>query len=86
MKFLVVFAVILLGVWLWRNNRKEMLQGRNDEMMQAKTRTPPKQQMVSCAHCGVHLPQSEALPSPDGLGGAPWFCSAEHRKLGALKS
>lgn len=36
MKFFVVFAVIFVGVWLWRNNRKEMLQSRNDEMMQAK--------------------------------------------------
>lgn len=86
MKFLVVFAVIFLGVWLWRNNRKETLEKRNDETKQAVTRTALKQLMVSCAHCGVHLPQSDAVPSPDGLGGAPWFCSVEHRKLGALKS
>lgn len=32
------------------------------------------QHIVSCAHCGLHLPQSEALP---GLGGV--FCSAAHR-------
>ncbi len=86
MKFLVVFVVIFVGVWLWRSSRKELLQNRNDETRQAKTRTTSKQLMVTCAHCGVHLPQSDALPSPDGLGGAPWFCTVEHRKMGVLKS
>ena len=86
MKFLGVLAAIIVGVWLWRNYREDILQNHNNEKMQSKTRTAPKQQMVSCAHCGVHLPQSDALPSADGLGDAPWFCSAEHRKLGALKS
>ena len=36
---------------------------------------PDAQQIVSCAHCGLHLPQTEALP---GRGGQ--FCSAAHRK------
>lgn len=31
--------------------------------------------MVSCAECGTHLPEAEALP---GRGGH--FCSAEHRQ------
>jgi len=35
---------------------------------------PPPQDMVSCAHCGLHLPRDEALP---GRGGQ--FCSAAHR-------
>jgi uncharacterized protein len=30
--------------------------------------------MLSCAHCGVHLPRDEALP---GRGGV--FCDAAHR-------
>jgi uncharacterized protein len=34
--------------------------------------------MVQCAHCGVHLPASEALKSGDEL-----FCSDDHRRLGA---
>ncbi len=32
------------------------------------------QDMLSCAHCGLHLPRDEALP---GMGGV--FCSAAHR-------
>lgn len=34
--------------------------------------------MVRCAHCGVHLPRSEALL----LGNQTW-CSQDHAKLGA---
>ena len=34
----------------------------------------PPQQMIACAHCGVHLPRDEALP---GRGGV--FCGDAHR-------
>jgi len=30
--------------------------------------------MVCCAHCGVHLPKSEGL-----LAGGQFFCGVEHR-------
>jgi len=30
--------------------------------------------MVRCAHCGVHLPKSESI-----LAGGNFFCGAEHR-------
>ena len=33
--------------------------------------------MVRCAHCGIHLPRSEAL-----LSGGETGCSQEHAKLG----
>jgi uncharacterized protein len=36
------------------------------------------EQMVRCAHCGIHLPRSEALLS----NGQTWCC-AEHARLGA---
>jgi len=85
MKFLLVFIVLSLGAWLWRHNRKEMLQKRKDERARVDTQSAPQQAMVSCARCGVHLPQSDAIPNTDGLGGAHWFCSVEHRKLGVLK-
>jgi uncharacterized protein len=35
--------------------------------------TPP-QEIVTCAHCGLHLPASEALTA-----GSRRYCSAEHR-------
>jgi uncharacterized protein len=39
------------------------------------------QAMVRCAHCGVHLPRSEATL----IGGNTW-CSEIHAKLGVPKS
>ncbi|ARP89132.1 hypothetical protein CAL14_01490 [Bordetella genomosp. 9] len=38
----------------------------------------PPEQMVRCAHCGIHLPRSEATL----IGGRIW-CSQEHARLGA---
>ncbi|AWI53876.1 hypothetical protein DEH84_10880 [Aquabacterium olei] len=41
--------------------------------------TPPQtQEIVQCAHCGIHLPEAEAHHD---LGGLP-YCSAEHARLG----
>ena len=40
-------------------------------------RKPGEQQMVRCAHCGLHLPENEAV-SADGVH----FCSDAHKRLG----
>lgn len=40
-------------------------------------RTAPAEQMVRCAHCGIHLPRSEATL----IGGRTW-CSQAHARLG----
>jgi uncharacterized protein len=38
----------------------------------------PAEDMVACEHCGVNLPRSEALERR-----GRYFCSEEHRALGA---
>lgn len=68
MKFLLVIAVIVLVLWLARAAR------RAPERTGAPKRPAALEDMVSCAHCGVHLPRSEALPGRGGL-----FCGAAHR-------
>ena len=40
----------------------------------------PLESMVRCAHCGIHLPRSEAL-----LQGGQTWCNAEHARLGPGK-
>jgi uncharacterized protein len=35
--------------------------------------------MVQCAHCGVHLPRGESIAE-----GGRFFCSSEHRQLHGL--
>jgi len=38
-----------------------------------KRAAPPSADMVRCAHCGLHLPQAEAI-TRDGV----YFCSKQH--------
>lgn len=72
MKYLVLFAVLYIAYLVWRHNRIEA--GRS-----ASRRAPPAlQQMVSCAVCGLHLPESDAVRGSDGR----FFCGQEHRRLG----
>jgi uncharacterized protein len=42
----------------------------------------PPQQMVACAHCGVHLPSGDALLGPPSAKGPQYFCNADHRHAG----
>jgi uncharacterized protein len=81
MKYLLLLVVVAVAVWmLTARNRSS---GRSDEA------TPPGRKksaaaeskptpMLACAHCGLHLPQSDALFD---AGGKP-FCSEAHRLAG----
>jgi len=42
----------------------------------APPRAPEPERMVACAHCGVHLPESESLERNGRR-----YCSEEHRRL-----
>lgn len=68
MKYILVFALVMVGFWLWRNNRRADTQQDNE--------TPPAlpTEIVACDVCHVHLPRSEALTGPGGV-----YCSAAHR-------
>lgn len=46
----------------------------------APPRPKPLESMVRCAHCGIHLPRSEALLQD----GRTW-CGADHARLGPAK-
>jgi uncharacterized protein len=74
MKYLVLFAVLLIAYLLWRNARIDRGPGRN------RGAAPPAGplEMVSCAQCGVHLPKPEAIGGADGR----LYCSQEHRLRG----
>ena len=69
MKYLLVLAVVLVAVWIWRNNRR----------IGGGPGAPPPpaspQDMVRCPVCSVHLPRSDALAGPDGA----LYCCQEHR-------
>lgn len=74
MKYLLVALVLIIAVQIWRNNRRKA--DAPPPARRPSSRIP--EDMVTCAHCGVHLPRSDALLSPD----QQTYCSREHRKLG----
>jgi uncharacterized protein len=70
MKFFLVLAAVLLGVWLFRSSRR-------DQAPRQKPPAPPSgpQEMVSCQLCAVHFPKVDAVTGRLGL-----YCSTEHRQ------
>jgi len=68
MKLLVLLIVIVVVLWLMSSRRGSV---------QTKRRGAPRapEAMVVCAHCGVHLPHSDAVTGRDGL----LFCGNAHR-------
>lgn len=80
MKYILVLLVLVIAVGIWRNNRRRAEQVQRPAA-QRETRLQPPQDMVACAHCGLHLPRSDALM----LGHAAqlaYYCCAEHRAQG----
>ena len=70
-KLIVLVLLVAVAVWLLR---RALRSGQRDDI----ERTPPVHgELVSCAHCGVHLPRSEARTEGERL-----YCSEEHARLG----
>ena len=67
MKGLLLLVVILAGLWLWRARRPAPPPRRDP--------APSAQEMVRCAHCGVHLPQADAVHGRLGH-----YCCQEHQR------
>lgn len=72
MKYLLVLAIVLVVVWLWRKHRRDEKQQAEPA---AKAPLPAPQDMVRCPICSVHLPRTDALAGPDGR----LYCCQEHR-------
>lgn len=77
MKFLLVLVVLLAAVWLWRRNRAQDARDEAQERAQQPTQPPPAAlapaEMVSCLHCGLHLPASDAV-----IGARGHYCCTDH--------
>lgn len=70
-KFLLLLALLAVVWWLWRKNARSSEVPPPAAAREAET-------MVACVHCGVLLPQSEAL-----VEGARFYCCQEHRAAGS---
>ena len=78
MKYLVVFAVVVVALWWLRRSLGGPRQPGADggpSRREADVKPAPTESMQRCAHCGVHLPRSEVVTDADGRT----FCSLEHR-------
>jgi uncharacterized protein len=69
MKFLIVVVVVGLLWWLLARPRKASHRPGKP--------AAPAATFVPCAHCGVHLPSSDAL-----MDGERAYCSEAHRLAG----
>jgi uncharacterized protein len=71
MKYLIWLLVIVLAIWAFKRSRRV-----NSDATPAKPPTTPSSpaNIAVCLHCGIHLPQDEAVTGEKGL-----YCSTEHR-------
>jgi uncharacterized protein len=70
-KYVVVALVVGLVLWLMFGRRGRGSSGTHTSARRGS------EDMIACAHCGVHLPRSEAL-----VAGGRAYCSAAHRDAG----
>lgn len=71
MKFLLLSLVALFVIWAFKRGRKTP---PSDQKESPKPSPLIPAEMVSCVHCGLHLPQAEGVSGQKGL-----YCSTEHR-------
>lgn len=76
MKIALVLALVLVGVWLFRLNRRSDRGGpeRQHNPPAAKPTTMALD-MVRCRQCDTHLPKTDAIAGKQGV-----YCSLEHRQ------
>jgi uncharacterized protein len=67
MKYLFLLLVVLLVIWAVK-------RGRQAPRKPATPKTSSPSEMVSCSHCGIHLPLDEAVSGEKGA-----YCSTDHR-------
>lgn len=71
MKFLLLLGVFVALVWLIRGARRGPQPGDASAKPSADD---SREAMVACEHCGLNLPQGEAVGAD-----ARWYCSDAHR-------
>lgn len=84
MKYVLVLLVVMFAIGLWQHNRR---QAPRDDRSRRAPSPPPSpsqssvltapQEMVVCAHCGVHLPVGDAV---NGAHRGVYYCCTEHRQ------
>jgi uncharacterized protein len=71
MRLLMLLAVLLLGIWLWRSNRESGVKAKGRD---TGDKTAPME-MVGCSLCAVHVLTRDAVQGKKGF-----YCCQEHRQ------
>jgi uncharacterized protein len=74
---LALLAIVVIAALLWLRYKADSDARAERKPGKAPVR-PRVENMIQCAHCGVHLPSGEALV--DDAGAA--YCNAAHRNAG----
>jgi uncharacterized protein len=69
MKYLLILLLVWVIIWAVKRGH-----GPKPPQTPANTDASTPSEMITCAHCGIHLPQEEAVSGQKGL-----YCSTEHR-------
>jgi uncharacterized protein len=69
-KLLFIIAAFFIAWWILRGYRRSLMRDKRQNHRAVED-------MVRCAHCGVHLPRSESRMSAGKL-----FCCEEHANRG----
>lgn len=78
MKFLLLLAVIGIAIWLFKSRSRVPGPKKPAPPPGPAAGAGPATPMLACAHCGVHLPQTDAVLDPAGRA----YCSAAHLQAG----
>jgi uncharacterized protein len=67
---LILFLVVAVAIYWWLRRPRTIAR-------QSEAPAPKEPEaMVSCAYCGLHVPQRESV-----VAGGRHYCGAEHRDL-----
>jgi uncharacterized protein len=69
MKYLLILLLVLVVIWAIKRGRAP-----KSPPTPSKPEASTPFEMVTCAQCGLHLPQDEAVSGQKGL-----YCSTDHR-------
>jgi len=68
MKYLLLFALLAVVWWSWK--KRSAIPPPEAEVR----RDPAPEKMLVCAHCGVHMPESDSVADGQAV-----YCSPAHR-------